>query len=63
MFELDAVQTRSLVGIAGSPPYFHDGSAATLRDVLQRVRDGSMGFTGTLSDAEVDDLELYLKSL
>lgn len=60
---LEGVVTRSLVGISGSPPYFHDGSAKTLRDVLERVRDGSMGYTGDLSDEEMDLLELYLKSL
>lgn len=63
MYGMSAVLTRSLVGIAGSPPYFHDGSAPTLRDVLLRARDGSMGNTGGLSDQELEDLELYLRSL
>lgn len=63
MFGLSNVQTRSLTGLAGSPPYLHDGSAATLRDVIELSRDGSMGDTSSLSDAEVDDLIAYLRSL
>ena len=63
MFGLSEVQTRSLVGLAGSPPYLHDGSASTLRDVLERARDGSMGNTASLSEAEMADLEQYLRSL
>lgn len=63
MFGMREVQTRSLVGVAGSPPYLHDGFAATLRDLLVRVRSGEMGDTSSLSDAELDDLEAYLLSL
>ncbi|MCA9555374.1 MAG: hypothetical protein KC933_35405 [Myxococcales bacterium] len=63
MFGLSAVQTRSLTGVAGSPPYLHDGSAPTLRALLERVRSGEMGNTSALSDAELDDLEAYLLSL
>lgn len=63
MFGLAAVQTRSLTGVAGSPPYLHDGSAPTLRALLERVRSGEMGNTSVLSDAELDDLEAYLLSL
>src|SRR6185437_14053298 len=32
-----AFDTPSLGGVASSPPYLHDGSAATLRDVLERT--------------------------
>lgn len=63
MFELDAVKVRPLNGIRASAPYFHDGSAPTLRDVLERSRDGSMGDTSSLSDDEMSDLEFYLMSL
>ncbi|HEY0251744.1 MAG TPA: hypothetical protein VGC41_09465, partial [Kofleriaceae bacterium] len=34
--------TPSLTGIASSPPYFHDGRAATLMDTLDQTR-GKMG--------------------
>ncbi|MCB9663683.1 MAG: c-type cytochrome [Alphaproteobacteria bacterium] len=59
----ERTNTPTLRGIGGSAPYFHDGSAATLRDVLLRVRDGSMGDTSMLSDTELDDLEAYLRTL
>jgi len=55
--------TPTLRGVGATAPYFHDGSAATLREVLLRARDGSMGNTGSLTDAELDDLEAYLMSL
>jgi DNA-binding beta-propeller fold protein YncE len=57
------VNTPGLVGIEATAPYFHDGSAATLKDVLLRVRDGSMGSTAGLSDADLEALETYLRSL
>ena len=50
-------------GIAASAPYLHDGSAPTLRAVLSTARTGEMGNTGRLSEAQMDDLEAYLKSL
>lgn len=57
------VQTRSLIGVASSPPYLHDGSAPTLRDVVLRSRSGEMGDTSKLSEQEIDDLVMYLSSL
>jgi YVTN family beta-propeller protein len=54
--------TPSLNGIASSPPYLHDGSAATIRDVLERTR-GTMGDIDSLSEGELDDLVEYLRSL
>ncbi|MBM65654.1 MAG: hypothetical protein CMH55_05395 [Myxococcales bacterium] len=58
-----SVRTRSLNGIAASAPYFHDGSAATLYEVLDRAKDCSMGCTGDLSDRERDAMVAFLKSL
>lgn len=63
MFELEAAKVRPLNGIAMSAPYFHDGSAATIYDLLVRVKDGSMGNTGMLSEQELRDLERYVLSL
>lgn len=63
MYGLDNVTTRSLVGIAASAPYLHDGSAPTLRAVVERSRDGEMGDTSMLSDTEKADLTAYLRSL
>jgi mono/diheme cytochrome c family protein len=53
-------RTTPLRGLRHHPPYFHDGSAATLRDVVlhyDRVRQ--LG----LSAAEQRDIEEFLKSL
>lgn len=61
LYGLPAVNVPGLKGIRATAPYFHDGSAATLRDVLVRSRDGSMGDTGALSASEMDDLEAYLR--
>lgn len=63
MYGLSAVNTPSLVGVAFTAPYLHDGSAATLEAVLEGSRSGEMGDTSMLSDAEMSDLAAYLKSL
>ncbi|MCB9677965.1 MAG: c-type cytochrome [Alphaproteobacteria bacterium] len=57
------LDTPSLSGIAATAPYLHDGSAPTLRDVLQLGLDGQMGFTAGLTVTELDDLEAFLRSL
>ena len=45
-------------------PYLHDGSAATLRDVLTtRNADNQHGQTSQLSSQQLDDLVAYLSSL
>lgn len=49
-----------LKGIWQHPPYFHDGSAATLSDVVERYNDvQNLG----LNNSEKKDLVEYLKSL
>ena len=53
-------RTTPLKGVWQHPPYFHDGSAATLEDVVRTYdRRLSLG----LSNADVADLVQYLKSL
>jgi hypothetical protein len=54
------IKVPGLKGISKSAPYFHDGSAATLLDVVDRfdIR-GSLGLTAAEKDALVE----YLKSL
>src|ERR1044071_5313629 len=55
-----AYRTTPLRGLANPPPYFHDGSAKTLADVVERynsVRHLS------LTDQQKRDLIEYLKSL
>ncbi len=54
--------TPSLRGVASSPPYLHDGSAATLHDVLEKTR-GLMGNITGLSSDDEDALVEYLRSL
>ncbi|HLL52904.1 MAG TPA: c-type cytochrome [Myxococcaceae bacterium] len=54
----------TLLGIARTAPFLHDGSAPTLRDRLMRDRaTNKHGETAALSDADMDDLVEYLKSL
>jgi DNA-binding beta-propeller fold protein YncE/mono/diheme cytochrome c family protein len=63
MYGLDTVRTRSLEGLAATAPYLHDGSAETISDLLVRLRNGVMGDTSSLSEAERADLEAFLLSL
>ena len=58
------VDTPSLVGLAASAPYLHDGSATTLRAAL--LDNGSvhgMGDTTDLGATELDHLVAYLETL
>jgi len=52
----------SLVNVAGSAPYFHDGRFATLEELLDRT-DGSMGATKNLSPEDKRALVAYLRTL
>ncbi len=61
---LIGIDTPSLVGAWASAPYFHDGSAATLREVLTRDPDAVKGeLVATLSATELDDLIAYVSSI
>jgi cytochrome c peroxidase len=68
-------RTKSLLDVSETGPYFHNGSARTLREVVQHY-DAGGGDVGTfsgqldpkirplgLSGAEVDDLVAFLRSL
>jgi len=58
------VKTPGLRGLAYTAPYFHDGSAATLADVVARYRSADIPeVPGDLSAAEQAALVEYLKSL
>lgn len=72
--DLGAFLTRGLRGVAGSPPYGHSGSLATLRDVvdLYAAGGGLADYTGTkdvkmqpldLSEQDREDLVAFLESL
>jgi mono/diheme cytochrome c family protein len=53
-------RTTPLKGVWQHAPYFHDGSAATLEDV---VRTYNTRRTLGLNEQQIDDLTQYLKSL
>jgi cytochrome c peroxidase len=56
--------TPTLVEIWRTAPYLHDGSAATLREVLvERNPADRHGKTSQLKPSEIDDLVAYLLSL
>jgi cytochrome c553 len=62
--DLDHVDTPSLVAVALSAPYFHDGSATTLRDVVTgKGTIVGMGKISGLKPGQVDDLVAYLQTL
>ncbi len=65
IFDGHLTRTPTLRGIAASAPYFHDGSAPTLRTVVEFAADGNMkmGDTSMLSNDEKDALVAYLMSL
>jgi mono/diheme cytochrome c family protein len=52
----------TLRGVSSSAPYFHDGSAPTIRDALEMTR-GKMGDITMLTDAQIDALVEYVRSL
>ncbi len=61
---LDKVDTPSLIGLAVSAPYYHDGSAATLEAVLtDRGLVHGMSDVSELSNAQIADLVAYLETL
>ncbi|HJL18459.1 MAG TPA: Ig-like domain-containing protein [Sandaracinaceae bacterium LLY-WYZ-13_1] len=57
---LDGLDTPTLRGLWATAPYLHDGSAATLEEVL---RDPMHGDASSLSDAEMDQLVAFLREL
>jgi len=61
---LPEADTPSLLGVAASAPYYHDGSAATLEALLRdRGNVHGMAETAKLSDSQVADLIAFLESL
>lgn len=62
--DLAAVDTPSLIGLANSAPYYHDGSATTLEAVLRNNGTvHAMGRTSRLDETQIDDLVAYLETL
>jgi DNA-binding beta-propeller fold protein YncE len=58
------IDTPTLLGVWETAPYLHDGSAATLRDVLTtaNANDGH-AFVSALSPAQVDQLVAFVQQL
>jgi hypothetical protein len=62
--ELDGLDTPTLRGLWKTDPYLHDGSAATLRDVLvNRNIGGRHGYLFSLSETEINQLTAYLQQI
>jgi YVTN family beta-propeller protein len=60
----DPFDTPTLVELWRTAPYLHDGSAATIREVLIRLNPHDRhGKTSHLTEPQLDDLEAYLLSL
>lgn len=60
----DRFDTPTLVELWRTAPYLHDGSAATVRDVLTKANPRDQhGRTSLLTADELSDLEAYLLSL
>lgn len=61
---LPEADTPSLVGLAASAPYYHDGSAATLEALLRdRGNVHGMAETAKLGDQQIADLIAFLETL
>lgn len=59
-----AFDTPSLAGVGQTAPYFHDGRARNLREVVTRYNEGdTMGKTSHLSPEDLDALVAYLETL
>ena len=62
--DLGDVDTPSLVGLATSAPYYHDGSAATLEALLKgNASIHGMGDIAQLTEPQISDLVQYLETL
>jgi hypothetical protein len=58
------LDTPSLLGAWESAPYLHDGSAATLRDVLTTQNPNDQhGFTSSLGPEQLDQLVAFLQQI
>ena len=55
-------KTPSLLFVGGTPPYFHDGTAATLEEVIEKNKD-RMGKTSHLSAEDRAALAAFMRTL
>jgi cytochrome c peroxidase len=75
--DLGAIKTPTLRNVAATAPYMHDGSLATLRDVIVHYNNGGVTKEGdpvndflsggirplNLTDQEIDDLVAFMEAL
>jgi cytochrome c peroxidase len=57
----EILRVPSLRNVATTAPYFHDGSAPTLEDAVRKMAKAQLD--DTLSDAQVDAIVMFLKTL
>jgi DNA-binding beta-propeller fold protein YncE len=58
------IDTPTLLGVWETPPYLHDGSAPTLRDVLTTKNPTDLhGYISALAPAQIDQLVAYLMQI
>jgi cytochrome c peroxidase len=57
----EVVRVPSLRNVATTPPYFHDGSAATLADAVRKM--GAAQLDQTLTDQQVEAIVAFLGTL
>jgi cytochrome c peroxidase len=55
------LRVPSLRNVAVTPPYFHDGSAATLEEAVQKM--GAAQLNSDLSDAQINSVVAFLHTL
>jgi DNA-binding beta-propeller fold protein YncE len=61
---LFGIDTPTLLGVWETPPYLHDGSALTLRDVLTaKNADDLHGYVSALAAIEIDQLVAYVQQI
>ncbi|HEX6275267.1 MAG TPA: PKD domain-containing protein [Polyangiaceae bacterium] len=61
---LFGIDTPTLLGVWETPPYLHDGSALTVRDVLTTKNpDDLHGYVSALSEPEVAELVAYVQQI
>jgi cytochrome c peroxidase len=58
----DRFDTPSLIECWRTAPYLHDGSAATLREVLTQKNPQQHGQTSQLSSKQLEELIVYVLS-
>jgi cytochrome c peroxidase len=57
----ETVRVPSLRNVATTPPYFHDGSAATLAEAVRKMGAGQLD--QTLTDQQVEAIVAFLRTL